>query len=579
VTSSEILRCLPASLEWMVMFRLSAIRPFAGDSTIRAMYFLPPSVDFESYSHVVLTAAGRFLAPFEGELLLLIQDNRVLPFPKPEASLFDRHEDRFRMFPSDTADCLGLGAKSPPQPAVLLHLELKDGWGHASALFRREPSRTHYPLLKAVGVEYLGGFALDGGFMASFRNRLPTHIHAATLGGFARTHHCNEFFFRHGDIDAELENGLLQAAGDRVSSGARSALAGCVCLAARACSESLPMDCCPPPPEKPRPYGDLVPLGFLLRALNQGKGDAAAGAACEVRSKLLAAREGDLWAFHTGRLVTSTDSALILQGFNDPSAVAALEQFSDGSGAYFPQLASAKPHPGKMLSVPANRHWCQPDFATTCLVRALRARAGLDPLTPSALIEVWLDRRAGLYFANPYLVDWAVAEAIHKDADTDLKRLLSDEILASGNPDFSFGHYDVALSTAFAILALDMLGHRSRSLRLAQLRLLDWMDEDGCWPESTPFYSTFVCDHSTVGPLPPQFVRVNGDIHELSLYRDTHRMIGTSVAALALAVDCSVESPDGPTPDQPHPRYCCRSHSEYVQQVALAPYVRRAEAA
>ena len=41
------------------------------------------------------------------------------------------------------------------------------------------------------------------------------------------------------------------------------------------------------------------------------------------------------------------------------------------------------------------------------------------------------------------------------------------------------GSYDVPLSTALAILALAALGHHDRTLRLAQLRLLEFMQPDG----------------------------------------------------------------------------------------------------
>jgi hypothetical protein len=568
MTPVQVLQKLPASLEWMVMFRLEAIRSVAPDAQIREMYFLPPELDLVPFSHVVLSSAGRFLAPSEGERLSLAFGSRLIPFAIPGPSLFDRHEIRLTTLPADEADCLGLGTK-PPLPPVLLHLRLEDGWGQARALFQREPGRQHYELLKAVGVEYEGGEAHNGGFLARFRNRLPTHIEAGALGGFARTHHCNEFFLRHGEIDRELETGLLSAARDRVAAGRRRALAACAELARRACDSPMPMRCYPPPPEQPFPYGDLVPLGFLLRALPQNE---------QLRHKLLDCRQGPLWAFHTGRLVTATDSVLILQGLEEPQSVEALEQFSDGHGAYYPQLSAETPQPGRMWSVPANRHWRQPDFATTCLVRAVRARAGMTAVTPLALIEDWLDRRAGLYFANPYLVDWVTAEAIRTDGTLELKHRLISEILASRNNDHSFGDFDIALSTSFAILALQAAGYRGRPLLLAQLRLLDWRDAGGLWPESTPFYSTFAAPLQPGEPTSPQHLEMSDSIHELSLYRDEHRIIGTAAAALALSAESSEETAEPPVPAAPHPRYRCGGHAGYVRQFALPPYLGKSHA-
>ena len=44
-------------------------------------------------------------------------------------------------------------------------------------------------------------------------------------------------------------------------------------LAYRACKEPMPMKCIPPYPESSYPFGDLVPLGFLLKALKTAEND------------------------------------------------------------------------------------------------------------------------------------------------------------------------------------------------------------------------------------------------------------------------------------------------------------------
>lgn len=48
-----------------------------------------------------------------------------------------------------------------------------------------------------------------------------------------------------------------------------------VSLAEEACRISLPLVCQPPSPAKPFAYGDLVPLGFLLRSLKVGDSPAS----------------------------------------------------------------------------------------------------------------------------------------------------------------------------------------------------------------------------------------------------------------------------------------------------------------
>lgn len=89
-------------------------------------------------------------------------------------------------------------------------------------------------------------------------------------------------------------------------------------------------------------------------------------------------------------------------------------------------------------------------------------------------------------------MDWALAWAIRDEEPlAGLRTRLLGEILSSMNEDFSFGRFDVPLSTASAILSLAALDHRDRTLRLAQLRLSEFMYMDSVFPESTPFYSTY----------------------------------------------------------------------------------------
>jgi hypothetical protein len=486
---------------------------------------------------------------------------------------------------ADEPDCLGLGKKHD-LPPVWLHIIVRDGYGQATAIFHRKPSRTDYELLKAVGVEYQGGYSATSGFVAFFRNRLPVHIHSGSLAGYARTGNCNQFFLNHGEIDRSLEAGLIQASESRTAWGRETGLAAAGRLGSLARQACLAMTCQPPPPQKRFGYGDLVPLGFLLKTLNQSSEDTLAEPTAKVREMLLSGRQRELWSFHSGRLVTATDSALILQALPEREGVEALERFSDGEGQYYPQLWSETKQLGRMVISEANAHWCQPDFATTCLVRGLRAEVGLPQVTPLRCLEDGFETRSGLYFANPYLTDWALAKAIHNDSDAaELKERLRREILGGMNDDHSFGAYDLALSTSFAILALAALGCRGRLLRLAQLQLLNMMDQtSGTWPECTPFFSTFLTSEypekrasSTADgfELSSQILNVSGTRHELSLYIDTHRMIATAVAVLALGELCDPSVRDLELRDAAvlHPRYACRSHAQYIRDFALPPYM------
>lgn len=592
-TLSAILDRLDGGLEWMVLFRLAPLRRLCDDATLRAMFFLPETIHPADHDVVVLTARGRLLAGPDG---LLAVEEAGVPAPAPGApSLADVHAARLALVDVEGADCLGLGC-AEGHPPVLLHAVIEAGEAAATAVLADEPDGHAYELLPAAGLRYLGGEWRDGLFVARYRNRLPMHVLSGRLAGFARTHNCNLFFLRHCRLDADLEAGLASAAEKRIAHGRALAVAAVQKAALAARTTSQPMTCLPPPPDAPEPYGDLVPLGFLGRALKAAPADLLGlvndrspitAAAMLLDRHLDSRRQDGLWAFHGGRLVTSTDSALVLLGRQDRDAVAALDRFADGRGGYVPQLwttAEAAQRPGFMPQTDENRHWCQADLGTTLLVRALRREAGLPAQTPLAMLEAEMPTRGGLYFANPFFLDWLTALAIADEPEAaPLRDRLAAEIQAAANPDLSFGRYDVAFSTACAALALAALGRRGRLLRGIQLRLLELADASGRWPAPCPFYSTFRSDGppaSAVTGRAGGHVRVGDEWHEVSLYEDTHRHIMTAVAALALLEDAgdTAAAPALPAPSAraaPHPRYACVDAADYIARFALPPYVAR----
>jgi hypothetical protein len=132
-----------------------------------------------------------------------------------------------------------------------------------------------------------------------------------------------------------------------------------------------------------------------------------------------------------------------------------------------------------------------------------------------------------------------------------------------------------------------MLGYWGRTMRLAQLRLLDFMEADGRWPAATPFYSTFKFDHTRLpahvllglllNQQSRQIIQVEGQYHAVSLYRDTFQMITTALAGLALSEKCQSAGRDPnlklPANQNRHPRYGCANHFVYLTQFALPPYL------
>jgi hypothetical protein len=181
-----------------------------------------------------------------------------------------------------------------------------------------------------------------------------------------------------------------------------------------------------------------------------------------------------------------------------------------------------------------------------------------------------------LFFANPYLVDWVLALAIAEDREaTDLRDRLTREILDSANQDGSFGRFDQPLSTALAIIALATLGHRSRIIQVAQLRLLEALEPQGQGPATTPFYATEqLPPDSTSGMIHGRgMLSASGAWHALSLYEDTHRMVLDAFAVLALQTSCDPRERAAAPQQSPHPRYLAASAARYIEAFALPPYL------
>nr|WP_315491350.1 hypothetical protein [uncultured Rhodoferax sp.] len=577
----EVLRALPARLQWLVFFRLNSIARFAEPDVIKRMFFLRSDAELSHYSHVVLTSEGRYLSRADGTNLDPAGDEPTPLKHYNESSILDRYNDKLCGLPLEDADCIGVGL-SPGSPPAFLHVKLGATAGEAIALLSQEPTQRHYELLPVIGVEYLGGEATPAGYVARFRNRLATHIKAGMLSGFTRTENCNLFFIDHAEINEPLAHGLQSAFNDRLTSGRQIIKTFLHKLAVKAMQSPLAMTCVPPPPESPFPYGDLVPLGFLVRGIRAiTQSQPAPALLLQVHEDLAIkklvryvndAKSDGLWAFHRGRLVTATDSALVLLGVLQSVPCEALEAFADGQGAYYPQLSADEDVHGKMESDFSNAHWRQADFATTCLIRGLRTESQLPAKTPPSVITTGFDRRSGLFFANPYLVDWCTALAIKNDpALVHLQERLLEEILSSANSDGSYGQYDVGLSTGLAILCMGSLGYHGPALRLAQIRLLNLLDA-GPWPISTPFYSTFMQTQEATPTS--EHISCQGTLHALSLYRDGYRIVFSGVTGMALAIDSVVADNEAPIPrTDPHPRYRCTDLADYVARFALPPYI------
>lgn len=589
MTPSQILAHIPADVEWMVLFDLPKLRSLVSDETLRGAFLAPKAV-FDGCSHMVRTNIGSYMADSDfGQLVPLPGAESLIA--SRDDSLAERYAEDIALLSIDDAHCVGLGEYSPWSPVIMQVVVDEAGLGLVTAVFDDEPDLRHFGWLRAAGVTYQGGERVAGRFLAGFRNRVPTHLLNAALADYSRTAHCNRFFLQHAQIDPTLLAGLKRAAAARIAHGAATTVSRLIERSEQFLDEQEAMVCQPPPPEPAHPMGDLVPLGIVLASLRRGRLDApAARVALKIRDHLEAHRQGTLWSFQTNGLVTATDSALILLGMQDSGAVELLEQFADGAGGYYPQRWAITRDAMHMAYDETVRPWCQPDFGTTCLIRSLRRRYALPESTALDYLEARFDNRGSLYFANPYLLDWVLAESMHADpAAATLRRRLRDEIVASQSSDQGFGRYDRSLSTALAILALHRLGEHGAVLRLAQLRLLSWVDDQAECSPSTPFYS--VLHQPAASQFPRElmlYLLRDGGRHVFSRdqryyaitqYIDEAGVIGMALvaAALALPIDeigataqCAEATAKAAVV---HPRYQCNDPLEYVREHALLPYL------
>jgi hypothetical protein len=571
MTISDILRNLPESITWLVLFEIKGFRAIASDDVMKDMYFLNKSVELDKFDYVILTSQGRYLSSASSSVFTHGETLEPYSF-QGENNLFNAYADLLHNYEVNDAQSFAV-AIDPDFGKVLLYIQLKDGLAHSEGLFTFRPTQFLYELLQSVGVRYVGGVQHEGHFRAKYINRLSVHISSGTINDYSRTDNCNVFFFRHGQIDEFLKSGLFTAADKRIEITRRMVSNDLKEVATKCLNEKLAMSWLPPTGDETFPFGDLVPKGYVNRALKEtGEQDIQPALERDIISKKLRG----LWTFETDDLETSIDSALVLQSLTDAGAARQLDQFFDGEKGLYPQLWAVDPKPGEMIYDPRKRHWCQADAATTALVVALQKRHGLAvDARMEQYVRTSFDTRSDLYLANPYMVDWIYAQALMRmDGTEQLREQLKQELLQSLNADFSFGQFDKVLSSAFGAMALLALGYRGNVVMALQLFIINnyHREKNG---KNVPYYSSLINDD---GHTEGRTVKVNGYTLDLSLHEDTYNMIYISMVALALNERIGINDLTEETllyiEAVAHPRYGAASVKEYVEQVALVPYMK-----
>lgn len=562
----QTLRHLSGDLRWAVVFDVAAIADVVGADAFARAVGMPATVTRRA-DHVALTS--------DGPCLLTGADSSLT---EPRWSLSDAYADMLAELDTSVAHCLAVGRQAP-WPPVAMGVHLDGSLGTAVAMFQRRPTAADLRHLSAVGVTYRGGSEVGTWFRAAFTIDLAAHFAAAIRAGFQRTGNCNQFFLEHGTLSPNTRLGLRLAGMQTVAAG-RDLAGQALLRVVSTAPETYAMKRRPPMLGRASRYGDNITLAAVSGAARRLSGPLAddGQAIARTLSNLLQQRSRHgLWAFHHGGLPTAIDSALVLTGLGGarPSDQERFAAFRTDEGAYLPQLSGDGTF--AMPTDDGNRHWCQPDFVTTCLI----ATFGASSPDAAAWAGKRFATRSGLFVANPYLVDWAFARLLAA-ADTDTGQRLAAEVLATQHRDGAFGTYDVALSTAAAILTLDALGVRGEAVRAAQTRLTSLMTQSGTFPPTTPFYSAMclkpeqltpaIAARIALGERRWQVARIGQDHYGVTFYSDSLGLLTSAIAVHALSVHCRRPMATDHPVDTLHARYRCRTHLDYVARFALPPY-------
>lgn len=581
---ADVMRGLPAEVEWAVGFRLPRLLAVVGPRPLRGAFGLPTDIAVEDVRDVVLTSRGPLIDRGAG---LEPYADGAPALPGAAGTLASRFDPLLTRV-DDQADCVGLGQTQPARPVTMAVALDARGRGSADAWFADPPTRDGWHLLAAVGVRPLSPprpLGRGGPWHVRFSYALTAHLDAAGHARYRRTANCNRFFLLGGVVDADLRAGLTRAARDRLAAGATDAYAAALTTAETIAGHDTLMTA--RSGRRVEPYGDLVPAALLLAGLTRPPGDRTLlerglSAAAALRARLRAGQRDGGWPFQTDTVTTGLDSAIVLLGLPDDQAVAALERFRvRGVDAYSADRVGP-PGPSTVRAAAATAHWQRGDLATTALARAWRRQAGLEQTTSLAWVSQRFDRRGSAFVACPWLLDWLLAVGLHDDpapeAD-DLRGRLRDELLASRDQDGGFGRPGARLlATACACLALERLGVQGRTLALSQLALVDIANDERP-ATAVPFFSAARADLDTAarehatrsllhgGPV----VCVDGALYALTVYEDRAGAVTAGLVARALARPADVDDDAGaaaPTAAA-HPRYRCASTTRYVCEHAL----------
>ncbi len=297
----------------------------------------------------------------------------------------------------------------------------------------------------------------------------------------------------------------------------------------------------------PRACGDVVAVAAAIAGLRAVAGRQHQTLIKDALGWLQSARSDGMWPYTLGALPTATDSALVSFFVPECEWLAYLPQYESPAGVVA-QLHSAAHHGARVMQVDSgNAHWCDPDAFTSVLCAALRQRAGATSVAfAPAVTRRLLTASGGLFVANPFLWQLALAHALPvlagEQASAARDALAGDLLTACAGRNAP-GSFSPSLSTACAVIALAELKALSSTVAVSLTQALLQNLPGGEYP----FCSSRLLTRRPRG-LP---FHAFGDVivlprgrYELTLYQDTHGMVGAGLWLMAWSCLVAAASDD-----------------------------------
>ncbi|MFX1293743.1 MAG: hypothetical protein ACFFD2_02620 [Promethearchaeota archaeon] len=523
----ESFKYLPATVTGFTYFNLITLRNYYNETILKSMYFLNENFNLTLVNALILSSNGTYIIYENGSVLNY--DDSVF-VSQLENSIYGKIYSKVSLFYGNNRriDVLGYinDSRTKIKGDSFLSVNIENGLGNGIAVFEEPISTYRYELLEAVGVKYLKMEQVLNYYYVYYTNTISVHIDSGIMNNFTSTQHCVNFFLYGGILNELLETSLRRKIRLYASNAATKGINYVYQdVESRTLTDS-PIIVTNMSSNVTFWKGNIAPYGLVLRVLKDYKKNYT-----KLENYLVQSQTDNLWPYHSGYISTSIDSSLVFEGILNQTSINLTKTFMKNSGGFLGQLNDTD-SPYSMNSTPQVEFWCQEDYGTTAACYYFLDQITEANQTTLAYLKDHFDDRSSLWIANPYFIDYLTARAIYNQSGTEelcinlTKNILSQRILNG-----TWGSFDTALSTAFAILALEALNYSGYEVDYARYKLTLMQNPDGSWNSSNIFYwALYLGENSSSS----ENLYVNGNYYEYFLCEDRDPIITTSVVLLAL---------------------------------------------